>query len=93
MQDQSKSRSDGRTGRCLASPSIRQLIYRYFEESTSKLTKWNRNDQDINRFWEDVREKADPPGVRIRILRHTFTSLLVSGGMTQPMIGKRLGHT
>jgi integrase len=49
--------------------------------------------QDIKRFWEDVRAKADLPAVRIHDLRHTFASLLVSGGMTLPMIGKLLGHT
>ncbi len=49
--------------------------------------------QDIKRFWEDVRAKAELPGVRIHDLRHTFASLLVSGGMTLPMIGKLLGHT
>jgi integrase len=49
--------------------------------------------QDIKRFWEDVRAKAKLPGVRIHDLRHTFASLLVSGGMTLPMIGKLLGHT
>jgi integrase len=49
--------------------------------------------QDIKRFWEDVREKADLPAVRINDLRHTFASLLVSGGITLPMIGKLLGHT
>lgn len=49
--------------------------------------------QDIKRFWEDVRAKAELPAVRIYDLRHTFASLLVSGGMTLPMIGKLLGHT
>jgi site-specific recombinase XerD len=49
--------------------------------------------QDIKRFLEDVRTKADLPAVRIHDLRHTFASLLVSGGMTLPMIGKLLGHT
>jgi site-specific recombinase XerD len=49
--------------------------------------------QDIKRFWEDVRTKAEQPAVRIHDLRHTFASLLVSGGMTLPMIGKLLGHT
>jgi integrase len=49
--------------------------------------------QDIKQFWEDVRAKADLPAVRIHDLRHTFASLLVSGGMTLPMIGKLLGHT
>ena len=49
--------------------------------------------QDIKRFWEDIRAKAELPAVQIHDLRHTFTSLLVSGGMTLPMIGKLLGHT
>jgi integrase len=49
--------------------------------------------QDIKRFWEDIRTKAELPAVCIHVLRHTFASLLVSGGMTLPMIGKLLGHT
>jgi integrase len=49
--------------------------------------------QEIKRFWDDVRVKANLPGVRVHDLRHTFASLLVSGGMSLPMIGKLLGHT
>lgn len=49
--------------------------------------------QEMKRFWDDVREKAELTDVRIHDLRHTFASLLVSGGMTLPMIGKLLGHT
>lgn len=49
--------------------------------------------QDIKRSWEDVRAKAELPTVRIHDFRQTFASLLVSGGMTLPMIGKLLGHT
>jgi hypothetical protein len=41
---------------------------------------------------EDVRAKAELPAIRIHDLRHTFASLLVSGGMTLPMIGNLLGH-
>lgn len=40
-----------------------------------------------------MRAKAKLPGVRVHDLRHTFASLLVSGGMSLPMIGKLLGHT
>jgi site-specific recombinase XerD len=40
-----------------------------------------------------VRAKANLQDVRIPDLRHTFASLLVSGGMSLPMIGKLLGHT
>jgi integrase len=49
--------------------------------------------QEIKRFWDDVRVKAKLEDVRIHDLRHTFASLLVSGGMSLPMIGKLLGHT
>ena len=49
--------------------------------------------QDIKRFWDDVRDKAELPGVHIHDLRHTFASLLVSSGMTLPMMGNLLGHT
>ena len=48
---------------------------------------------EIKRFWDDVRAEAKLPGVRIHDLRHTFASLLVSRGMSLPMIGKLLGHT
>ena len=33
------------------------------------------------------------PNVRIHDLRHSFASLLVSGGASLPMIGAMLGHT
>lgn len=48
---------------------------------------------ELKRFWDSVREKADLPDLRIHDLRHTFASLLVSGGMSLPMIGELLGHT
>jgi integrase len=48
---------------------------------------------EIKRFWRDVRIEADFEDVRIHDLRHTFASLLVSGGMSLPMIGRLLGHT
>jgi integrase len=44
--------------------------------------------QDIKQFWE-----TDLPGIRIHDFRHTFASLLDSGGLTIPMTGKLLGHT
>jgi site-specific recombinase XerD len=40
-----------------------------------------------------VRKKAKLDDTRIHDLRHTFASLLVSGGMTLPMVGRLLGHT
>jgi integrase len=48
---------------------------------------------EIKRFWDSVRKRAGIADARIHDLRHTFASLLVSGGMSLPMIGKLLGHT
>ncbi|HZT24133.1 MAG TPA: site-specific integrase [Pseudolabrys sp.] len=48
--------------------------------------------EDIRRFWADIRKIAGLEGVRVHDLRHTFASLLASGGMSLPMIGKLLGH-
>mgnify|MGYP001316831267 CR=1 FL=1 len=41
---------------------------------------------------EVLQQQADIPGVRIHDLRHTFASLLVSGGASLEMIGKLLQH-
>ena len=49
--------------------------------------------QDLRRFWRGIQKAANLPGVRVHDLRHTFASLLVSGGASLEMIGKLLGHT
>jgi len=49
--------------------------------------------REIRRFWMRVQRDADLPDVRIHDLRHTFASLLVSGGASLEMIGKLLGHS
>jgi integrase len=49
--------------------------------------------KEIRRFWLRVQKEADLPDVRIHDLRHTFASLLVSGGASLEMIGKLLGHS
>jgi integrase len=49
--------------------------------------------QEIRRFWAQVQKKVGIPGVRVHDLRHTFASLLVSGGASLEMIGKLLGHS
>ncbi len=48
---------------------------------------------ELKRFWARMRDKAEIPDVRIHNLRHTFASLLVSGGASLEMIGRLLGHT
>ena len=49
--------------------------------------------QDLRRFWRSIQKAADLPDVRMHDLRHTFASMLVSGGASLEMIGKLLGHT
>lgn len=49
--------------------------------------------QELRRFWAGIQNAADLQDVRIHDLRHTFASLLVSGGSSLEMIGKLLGHT
>ncbi len=49
--------------------------------------------REIRRFWMRVQREAALPDVRIHDLRHTFASLLVSGGASLEMIGKLLGHS
>ena len=48
---------------------------------------------DLKRFWERMRVKGEIPDVRIHDLRHTFASLLASGGASLEMIGRLLGHS
>ena len=48
---------------------------------------------EIRHFWRSIQRSANLPDVRIHDLRHTFASLLVSGGASLEMIGKLLGHS
>ena len=49
--------------------------------------------QEIRRFWKQIQTQCTLEDVRIHDLRHTFASLLVSGGASLEMIGKLLGHS
>ncbi len=49
--------------------------------------------QEIRKFWYAIQKEAKLPKLRIHDLRHTFASLLASGGASLSMIGKLLGHT
>jgi integrase len=52
-----------------------------------------------NRYGKVVKDKEGKsvmvwkPDLRVHDLRHSFASLLVSGGASLPMIGAMLGHT
>lgn len=49
--------------------------------------------QEVRRFWQRIQREVGIEDVRIHDLRHTFASLLVSGGASLEMIGKLLGHS
>jgi len=49
--------------------------------------------REVRRFWVNIQKEADLPDVRIHDLRHTFASLLVSGGASLEIIGRLLGHS
>jgi integrase len=47
----------------------------------------------IHHFWSSVTRQAGLKGVRIHDLRHSFASVLASGGASLVLIGQLLGHT
>jgi integrase len=49
--------------------------------------------QDLRKFWSAIQREAGLPDVRVHDLRHTFASLLATGGSSLALIGKLLGHT
>jgi site-specific recombinase XerD len=49
--------------------------------------------QEVRRFWAQIQKTCELSDVHIHDLRHTFASLLVSGGASLEMIGKLLGHS
>jgi integrase len=49
--------------------------------------------ENIKRAWEEIRKAAGIPDVRVHDLRHSYASILVSGGISLPIIGALLGHT
>jgi integrase len=48
---------------------------------------------DVKRTWRTVVEQAALSDVRLHDLRHTYASILVSGGASLPVVGALLGHT
>jgi integrase len=48
---------------------------------------------ELKKAWAKICKLADLESVRIHDLRHTYASVLVSGGASLPLIGALLGHT
>ena len=80
------------------SPGARQLLddmRRYRKEGESLVFPGRLPDQplrDIHRTWASVCAAAGIRNARIHDLRHTFASVLVSSGLSLPIIAALLGH-
>jgi integrase len=48
---------------------------------------------DLKRAWPAILKAAGITGLRVHDLRHSYASMLVSGGQSLPTIGALLGHT
>jgi integrase len=48
---------------------------------------------EVRTSWEEARKRAGIEDVRLHDLRHSFASVLVSGGASLPLIGGLLGHS
>jgi integrase len=48
---------------------------------------------ELKKTWAALTKTAAITGARVHDLRHTFASLLVTGGASLPLIGSLLGHT
>jgi integrase len=48
---------------------------------------------EIKRSWDNIRNLAQLPNLRIHDLRHSHASILVSAGLSLEVIGRLLGHT
>ena len=57
---------------------------------------WNaqfgRHLTGVGHYWNEIRDQAGLPGVRLHDLRHTFASHAAMNKETLPMIGRLLGH-
>jgi integrase len=47
----------------------------------------------MNKTWERIRDAASFPDVNMHDLRHTYASVLVSAGLSLPVVGALLGHS
>ncbi|MEX4007685.1 tyrosine-type recombinase/integrase [Neoaquamicrobium sediminum] len=62
-------------------------------EKPAKKTAVTPYQIDVKNAWAKVTAEAGIAGFRVHDLRHTYASVLVSAGLSLPLIGALLGHT
>jgi integrase len=78
----------------LAAPAL-MLLQELHAQSCSKFLFPNSADRplgSIKVFWRSVTRQAGIKGARVHDLRHSFASVLASGGASLHLIGQLLGH-
>jgi len=82
------------------SPPALQLLQEISDRGTgskyvfpSRLGSKHPHLMELKKAWAKICKLADLEGVRIHDLRHTYASILASGGASLPLIGALLGHT
>jgi integrase len=77
------------------SPPALELLVKLRERSTSEYLFPGKHGHryGLREEWELIRKAAELDNVRLHDLRHTYASILASGGASLPMIGKLLGHS
>jgi integrase len=90
--------SDSKTGQkaiLLNPPALEVLNGIERVDRSSHVFPASRGDghfEGVVKVWQNVRERAELPGVRLHDLRHSFASVAVANGASLPVIGALLGH-
>jgi integrase len=87
----------GKSHRMPLSQVVIDLLINIKKDSTTEFVFPNRTKTnhllDIKKSWDTIRKENNLGDVRIHDLRHTYASILVSGGLSLPVIGALLGHS
>jgi len=87
---------DRKRKRITLSNEALMLLRAMQEDATGQLvfpTSTGTPTQDLNRPWKWLKDETGLSDLRIHDLRHSFASVLISGGETLETIGKLLGHS
>jgi integrase len=75
------------------SPPTAALLAQLREKSNSEYVFQHRHRDALRDDWNAICKAADLKNVKLHDLRHSYASVLASGGASLQMIGRLLGHT